>query len=244
MSLNRVLPRVIDLPSEERPRERFARLGAAALSTEELLAILLGSGSSQKPVLNLARELLVTFQSLQGIKDAALEELQKVSGIGLAKAIQLKAALALNERKETHHPQPFPSIKKPEEAFKSALPHLKGAKKEILLALLLNASHRLISVEVISIGILSATLIHPREFFHPAIKRHAAYVIAVHNHPSGQLTPSKEDLEVTARLIEAGRLMDIPLIDHLIVSDDGFLSLREQGLEFGYLSNCKYICNN
>lgn len=235
--------RVIDLPVEERPRERFVKLGPSALSTEELLAILLGSGSSQKPVLNLARDLLVTFRSLKGIKEAALEELQKVSGIGLAKAIQLKAALSLSDR-EDHSTLPLqPNVKQPADAYKQALPHLKGAKKEILLALLLNSAFRLIGVEVISQGTLSATLIHPREFFHPAIKRHAAFVIAAHNHPSGQLTPSKEDLEVTLRLIEIGKLLEIPVVDHLIMADTGFCSLRERGVDFHSSSSSRYLCS-
>lgn len=224
--------KVADLPSGERPRERLKRFGPEVLSAEELLAILIGVGSKKEPVLKLARELMIRFGSLKGIDEAAIEELQMIPGIGPATAFKIKAAFSLAYRSIREPSKESLPIKTPKDAYQLALPYIEKEKREIFLALLLNIKGRLIGIETISIGTLSETPVHPREFFYPAIRRKAHALIAIHNHPSGILTSSKEDLELTDQLIECGNLMQIPLLDHLIISPDGFNSLRENGIKF------------
>lgn len=221
-----------ELPPSERPRERLKRLGGDALRAEELIAILLGSGSRREPVLELAHKLLVRFESIKGIGEAALEELQSMHGIGLAKALKLKAAFSLVKRSLLENEEDAVPIRSPQGAFKLARPYIEQEKRELFLALLLNSQSRLIRIETISIGTLSATLVHPREVLYQAIRRKASSWIAVHNHPSGELLPSKEDLRLTETLAKASSLVDIPLLDHLIVSTQGYYSLKEHGFVF------------
>jgi DNA repair protein RadC len=238
-----MIHRILDLPSSERPRERLKSLGPQALSSEELVAVILGSGSQKEPVLQVARKLVSHFRSLQGLGEASLEELQSISGIGLVKALQLKAAFALANRCATEKNYEKGYIRSPEKAFQMALPHISSEKREFFLILLLNIRMRLIGVEVVSIGTLSATLVHPREVFFQAIRRKASSLIAVHNHPSGDLNPSKDDLLLTQKLIEASSLVDIPLVDHLIISEQGFHSLRENGMQFAHYKGGGYVCS-
>lgn len=229
--------KIIDLPESERPRERLKKLGAGALSSEELLAVLIGSGSRKKPILKLARELLIRFKSLHGLGQASLEELQGVSGIGPSKALQLKAAFTLADKCYKEKLAEIEEVKCPNQAFNIAVPYIRDEKREHFLILLLNVKMRLIGVEVISIGTLSATLVHPREVLYQAIRRKASSIIAIHNHPSGDLTPSKEDLSMTQNLIQASAIIDIPLIDHLIISTCGYFSMREHGISFYQSTN-------
>jgi DNA repair protein RadC len=235
---------IFDIPATERPRERLKLLGANALNAEELLAIILGSGSRKEPVLKLARELLMRFQCLQGVAEASIEELQTISGIGIAKALQLKAAFSLAERCFRDKLQAEQEVKSPEQVFNVALPYITGEKRELFLILLLNVKSRLIGVEIVSIGTLSATLVHPREVFYQAIRRKASALIAVHNHPSGDLRPSREDIELTQHLIEASHFIEIPLLDHLIISTNKYNSLREQGIHFPHSQKgARYVCD-
>lgn len=224
--------KVTDLPSSERPRERLKRLGSEALSIEELLAILIGAGSRREPVLKLARELLVRFGSLREIDEAALEELQTIPGIGPATAFKIKAALSLGSRVLRENSRESQSIRTAKDAYQIALPYIEKEKREIFFALLVNVKGQLIGIETISMGTLSEVPVHPREFFYPAIRRKAFAIIAIHNHPSGVLTPSKDDLELTEQLIEGAHLIGIPLLDHLIINENTFYSLREHGLKF------------
>lgn len=224
--------KVANLPVTERPRERFKELGSKALSNIELIAVLLGSGSKRDPVLKMAHELMMRFGSIKNLSEASLEELQLVSGIGLAKALTIKAAFSLAERSLREEKRNFGEIRDSEQAFKIALPYILKEKREFFLSILLDVRHQLIDVELISIGTVSSTLVHPREFFLSAIKRNASSMIAVHNHPSGNLKPSKADIDLTKQLIEASKLVEIPLLDHLIIGTKGYYSLRENGFLF------------
>ncbi|MBI4004183.1 MAG: DNA repair protein RadC [Candidatus Omnitrophica bacterium] len=221
---------VRDLPVSERPRERLARLGAEALSEQELLACVLGRGIAGESVLVSARRLLAAFGSLRGLAEASVEQLAQVHGIGPAKAIQLKAAVEIARRVA---PQPnghHPLVDSLEAATALVRPHLLDKQKEHFVALLLDNRHRLIRLSPIAVGSLSATLVHPRELFKEAIAASAAAVILAHNHPSGDPEPSDHDREITQRLADAGSLLGIEVVDHLIVATGGAVSLRAAGL--------------
>ena len=221
---------VRDLPLSERPRERLARLGAEALSEQELLACILGRGVAGESVLVSARRLLATFSTLQGLAEASVEQLSRVHGIGAAKAVQLKAAIELARRLALPSNGHRPLVDSAEAAAALARPHLLDKHKEHVIALLLDARHRLIRLAPIAIGSLSASLVHPRELFKEAIAASAAAVIVVHNHPSGDPNPSEHDVQMTTRLLGAGALLGIDVLDHLIVGADGVVSLKAVGL--------------
>lgn len=223
------MQQIQEIPLNDRPRERLKRLGPSVLRSDELLAILLGSGSKKDPVLEVALALIRKFGSIDGLSRASLEELQEVSGIGIAKALTLKAAFELSSRSQGNVSD-HPYIKTAKDAFLVAKPFVKNEKRELFLSLLLNVRNQLISIEVISIGILTATLVHPREVFAPAIHKKAHSIIVIHNHPSAYLKPSPEDFEVTKQLKDAALVMGIPLIDHLIISEENYFSFRENGL--------------
>lgn len=217
------------IPVDERPRERLLRHGPEALSNAELIALLLGSGMKGKPVLVLAQDLLSRFGSLPAVADATVAELCDVKGLGQAKAIQLKAAFSLAgklARQEGARVQ----IQSPVHAYQFVRDGLEEAKEERFVVLLLDAKGFVLRQDTVSIGTLSRTLVHPREVFYPAIRHKAASLIAVHNHPSGDPSPSAEDLTLTKRLIEAGAVVGIPLHDHLVIGKGSFVSLRERSL--------------
>jgi len=220
-----------DLPPAERPRERMQRLGIAALSTQEVLALVLGRGISGESVMVTAQRLLGRFGNLAGIANATVEELAQVRGIGLAKAAQLKAVFELASRSEGCYDRTEKQvIKTPEDVFAAVRGQLKGKKKEYFLALLVDTRNRLIKAAEISVGSLDGSIVHPREVFKEAISASASSVIFVHNHPSGDTTPSEEDEKLTRRLVEAGEIMGIEVLDHVIVGDGNFLSLKRNGL--------------
>lgn len=221
---------VLDLPQSERPRERLASLGAEALSEQELLACILGRGVAGESVLVSARRLLKTFGNLRGIAEASVEQLASVHGIGPAKAVQLKAAVELARRISRPSDAQPPVIDSPEAAAALLRPRLLDKKKEHFLALLLDNRRRLIRISPVAIGSLSATLVHPRELFKDAIAASAAAILVAHNHPSGDPEPSAHDVEITARLVEAGRLLGIEVVDHLIIGTGGMVSLRSAGV--------------
>lgn len=221
---------VQDLPRSERPRERLTHLGAEALSEQELLACILGRGVAGESVLVSAGRLLKTFGTLRGIAEASVEQLALVHGIGPAKAVQLKAAVEVARRVALTPQDHRPTIDSVEAAAALLRPRLLDKKKEHFLALLLDNRHRVIRVSPIAVGSLSATLAHPRELFRDAIAASAAAIILAHNHPSGDPEPSAHDVEITARLVEAGRLLGIEVVDHLIVGTSGVVSLRSAGV--------------
>lgn len=220
------------LPQEERPRERLIRAGAESLSIAELIAIILGSGGKAKSVLQLAHELITRFGGLRELAEATLTELLEIKGIGLAKAIQLKAAFNLGLRASKHVVKLKYRIDHPSHAYYLIKEELEHEKRELFIVILQDVKGYVICYEVVSIGSLSQTLVHPREVFYPAIRHKAASLIVAHNHPSGDPDPSSQDLELTKILADAGSLMSIPLNDHLIIGHQRYISLRQHGFKF------------
>lgn len=227
----KITSRITDWPLEERPREKLIKNGPEFISSSELIAILLGQGSIQTNAVELAKHLIKKFNSLEGLAGASLTELQEVSGIGPAKAVTLLAAFQLyrNLQKEIAEKQ-IVTFKDPAavaEIYKPLLGHLK---KESFYVILLNNAMKKIADFEITRGLLNAALVHPREVFNPAIKHSSKGIILVHNHPSGVLEPSEEDISMTKRLVESGRILEIPVFDHLIISESSYYSFKENGL--------------
>ncbi|KPK65141.1 MAG: DNA repair protein RadC [Planctomycetes bacterium SM23_32] len=223
-------PTIKDLPSTERPRERLLQLGPEGLSDVELLAIIIRSGSEEATALELAGRLLSRFRSFRRLADCTVGELTRVHGIGPAKAAQIKAALAIARRYAAQKMPPGTAITGSEQLFSYMREKLYGLKKEHFLALLLDTKHRILREQEVAVGSLNESVVHPREVFKPAIRESAAKVIFVHNHPSGNPEPSPQDRRLTARLCEAGRLVGIHVLDHLIVGEEGYFSFAEHGL--------------
>lgn len=220
-----------DLPLSERPRERLQKFGAEALSTPELLSLILGRGVAGDSVAVIAQRLLSEFKNVKGIAGASIEELSQIRGIGIAKASQIKAAFELANRLESHvEPAPKNTVKTPEDVVGVVKNRLKGKKKEYFFILSLDTRNRLIKTSEISIGSLDTSIVHPREVFKEAISSTAASVILVHNHPSGDPQPSEDDVKLTKRLIESGELLGISVLDHIIVGDEKYISLKRQEL--------------
>jgi len=223
-------PTMKELPEDIRPRERLLNEGAEALSEIELLAILLRTGTRKVTALDLASLVMVRFKSLRLLVDATVEELSEVKGVGPAKASQVKAALELARRLSQFSDLPRPVIKSPDDAASLVMEEMRHLDREHFRALLLNTRNQVIGTDKVSVGTLNSSTVHPRELFRSAIKRSAASVILVHNHPSGDPTPSKEDLDITERLREAGKIIGIEVLDHIIIGDNRFTSFKAKGL--------------
>jgi len=222
---------VHDLPPGERPRERLFKLGSEALSVPEILALILGRGIKGESVMMTSQKLLSRFGSLKGIANASVEELTRMQGIGPAKAAQIKAALELSKRLEADAGEkPKRVLKSPEDVAAEMRSRLKGKKKEHFWVICLDTRNRLINCKPVSIGSLDTSIVHPREVFKEAVSSSAASVIFVHNHPSGDPEPSKEDVELTKRLVKAGEIVGIDVLDHIIVCDKSYLSLKAKNL--------------
>lgn len=223
-----------DWPEEERPRERLLRFGADDLSTVQLLAIILRTGGKNKSALELSRELITKFKSLREIEDASIAEFSDICGMGSAKIAQLKSAFELGKRLiidgKREKPQE-PSFKNSSEVYEHYMPKLSGLKKEKFLCSLLDSKNRVFKETVVSEGTLTSSLVHPREVFRYAIKEAAASVIFVHNHPSGDPTPSVDDINITKRLVETGRIIGIHVLDHVIIGDGRYVSIVEEGIK-------------
>lgn len=216
-------------PTAELPRERLMRDGVDALSIQELLAILLGTGTHGKTVLDLSQELLLHFGGTEGLLQASVAELQQFKGIGSAKAILLKAAFGIALRAKREKLGASPLVRSIQDVLEIAVPQIGDLKKEAVLIILRDVKCRLIRSEVISLGTLSEVLVHPREVFQIAI-RHGAYSLVIcHNHPSGDPTPSEEDITLTKKLDDCAKLVGIPLVDHIIIGRDNFISMHKQG---------------
>ncbi|WP_243137207.1 RadC family protein [Desulfofundulus thermobenzoicus] len=218
------------MPLETRPRERLLREGAGALTDMELLAILLRTGTATASAMELAAAILGRFGSLRALVSASAEELSDLKGVGPAKAALLQAALEIGRRIAGSGEEVRPVIRSPEDAAGLVMEEMRHLDREHFRALLLNTKNQVIAREVISIGTLNSSTVHPRELFKNAIKRNAAAVILIHNHPSGDPAPSSEDLAVTGRLVEAGRIIGIEVLDHLIIGDNRFVSFKAKGL--------------
>jgi len=220
-----------DLPISERPRERLQKYGVEALSAQEILALILGRGIAGESVMVSAQRLLSQFGSLRGIAGASVEQLSQVRGIGVAKSSQIKAAFELANRLEDYSEAgKKPLVRTPDEVVSLVRGRLKGKKKEHFLAVLLDTRNQLIKVSEISVGSLDAGVVHPREAFKEAISVSAASIIFAHNHPSGDPEASDDDIMLTKRLAEAGEIVGIDVLDHIILGDKTSLSLIRQGL--------------
>ncbi len=222
---------VHDLPLSERPRERLAKLGSEALSSQEILALILGRGIKGESVIITAQKLLSRFGNLKNLASASVEELTQTKGIGPAKAAQIKATFELSKRLEHSLSEDTKiTIKSPEDVVKTARNLLKGKKKEHFVVICLDTRNHLIKTSTVSIGSLDCSIVHPREVFKDAISSSAASVIFIHNHPSGDPTPSEDDIKMTKRLIEAGEIIGIEVLDHIIICDSEHLSMKAKNL--------------
>ncbi|MDL1969950.1 MAG: DNA repair protein RadC [Candidatus Desulfofervidaceae bacterium] len=214
-------------PEEERPREKLLKLGARHLSDAELLAILIGKGTKEKTAVDLARELLIKFGTIDDLASRSPEEYNSLKGIGTAKAVTLAAAFELGQRLQSQK-NTRKRFKNPDEVAAVYLPLMRHLKKEVFKVLLLNNVNQLIKEVTVSEGILTASLVHPREVFRQAIIETARGIILMHNHPSGNPKPSKEDIEITRQLVQAGEIVGIPVLDHIILGDDTFFSFAQK----------------
>ena len=226
--------RIKDWPEQERPRERLLKLGPQALSDAQLLAIILRTGGKDKSALELARELLLYFEGdLRQIEDASAAEFSRVKGMGNAKIAQIKAAFELGRRllrgRRQRAGRRMPSFRNSRDVYEYYNPSLHGLKVERFLCAMLDSKNRLFKEITVSEGTLTSSLVHPREAFRYAIKEAAASVIFIHNHPSGDPEPSREDIDITKRLVETGRIIGITVLDHIIIGDGRYISLMEEG---------------
>jgi DNA repair protein RadC len=226
--------RIRNWPITERPRERLNSAGASALSARELLAILIGSGTEARSAVDVAGDLLQnTSGSLRQLAGTSATEMQRVPGIGPAVTARLIAALELGRRMAREGAMDRPRISGPRDVYDICAPALLDAKQEEFRVLLLNTQHAVIRELVVTRGTLDSSVVHPREVFRAAIVESAAAVVLVHNHPSGDPAPSREDREVTEQLAAAGQLIGIPVLDHVVIGDGRYVSFVEAGLLAG-----------
>jgi len=220
-----------DLPLEERPREKMIANGPEHLSNSELLAILIRTGTKNKSALNLANEVLIIENGgLAFLARCTLEELAGQKGIGMVKACQISAAVELGKRICVRQAEPRISVNNPESIADLFMNSLRDKQKEFFRVLLLNARGEIISIDEVAVGDLVSTVVHPREVFSKAVRRSAASVVLVHNHPSGSPLPSSADIATTKQLTEAGQILGIKVVDHIIIGDGSYLSFAQKGL--------------
>jgi DNA repair protein RadC len=225
-------PTIKELPSNERPRERLLHYGANALANAELLAIILRTGTRDENVIRVSQRLLATFDGLAGLARANTSELTAEKGLGPAKVAQLKAALELGRRMLIESPEERPQIRAPADAANLVMSEMSLLEQEHLRVMLLDTKNRVLDTPTIYIGSLNTSLIRVGELFREAIRANCASLIVLHNHPSGDPTPSPEDVAVTKQIVEGGKLLDIDVLDHLIIGHGRFVSLKERGLGF------------
>ena len=224
--------RVRDLPVKERPREKLLAAGAAGLSNTELLAVLLRTGTREKSVLRIAEEVLAYYKErgLLAIAHIPAAELAAIHGVGQAKAATILAAVELGRRLSMLEAECVEVVNGPEDVAHFAMPRFRFEQREHFAVMLLNTKNHILGLHDVSVGSLQASVVHPREVFRTAVDYAAASMILLHNHPSGDPTPSHEDIAVTARLVKAGKIMDIPVLDHVIIGRNRYVSLKDKGL--------------
>ncbi len=225
-------PTIKELPEGERPRERLEHYGAAALSSAELLAIILRVGAKDENVIRLAQRLLTTFDGLVGLAQAPFSDLVATRGLGQAKATQLKAAFELGRRLLVAAPHERPTVKSPADAANLLMLEMGTLEQEHLRAVILNTRNQVLKVHSVYVGSLNTAVVRVGELFREAIRLNAAALIIAHNHPSGDPTPSTEDVYVTRQIVEAGKLLSIDVLDHLVIGQARWVSLKERGLGF------------
>ncbi len=218
--------KIKEMPEQNRPRERFQKYGSSVLSDSELLAIILRTGTIGENVTDMSNRLIKEY-GLDKLFDCSLKELQKIKGIGPSKAMQVLAMAELGKR-YSQAKNPINKITQAKDVFDLFHNRLKNEKQEHFYIVMLNTKNHIIGEQLISRGILDASIIHPREIFKEAIKNSSSKILVVHNHPSGDPTPSKEDIEVTKKLIEIGEMINIHVLDHVIVGNEGFWSWIEK----------------
>jgi len=222
---------VKELPLDDRPREKLLLRGAQSLSDAELVAILLRTGKKGKSVIEIARELIISEGNLAMIATKSVDSLQKISGIGKDKAATIAAAFELS-RRVLSQPKWFSNkkITSPQDIAEIFIPILRDDNKEKFIVVCLNSANKIIKHETISIGNLNSSVVHPREIFKVAIDNSSASIILIHNHPSGNPEPSNEDIRITKKIVETGKIMDIPVFDHLIIAGETYTSFVEKRL--------------
>ncbi|GGE42661.1 UPF0758 protein YsxA [Pullulanibacillus camelliae] len=221
---------VRDVPKEERPRERLIKEGAGRLTNQELLSIVLRTGLRNESVMQLAQRVLTQFAGMRGLRTATIEELMAIKGIGKTKAVEILAAIEVGKRLIKEADEERYVIRSPQDGANYVMDDMRFLSQEHFVALFLNTKNQVIHRQTIFIGSLNASIVHPREVFKEAIKRSAASIICFHNHPSGDPTPSREDIDVTKRLVECGLLLGIDVLDHIVIGDRKFISLKEKGV--------------
>jgi DNA repair protein RadC len=222
--------KIMDLPENERPRERLLRYGTQSLSNAELLSIILRCGNKRENVLNLSSRIIKETGGLNGLLRSTVEDLMSLNGIGEAKAAQLMALLELSKRFKSFRDGDTYKISKPKDAAELVMEEMKNFRQEHLKVIMLNTKNVVMFIKDVSVGSLNSSIVHPREVFCDAIRKNSAFIIVCHNHPSGDPQPSNEDINVTNRLKECGKLLGIELLDHLIIGNGKYISLKEKGI--------------
>lgn len=222
--------KIRDWPENERPREKLLRSGPDVLSDAELIAIFIGSGTGGITAVDVAKRLMIEHQDLQGLAAANSQELLRMQGIGPARGASILAAFEIGRRVESRNRGVRQRFESPEAVYRAFAPLLRDLKREIFKVLLLDSGNRLIRDVTISEGTLNASLVHPREVFKSAIDFLAGGIILLHNHPSGESRPSQEDNKITRQLVDSGKLLGIPVLDHIIVASDRYFSFAEENL--------------
>lgn len=222
--------KIMDLPENERPRERLFKYGPEVLSNIELLAIILRTGTKKENILNLCGKLMKDLGGLNGLINSSTDELMNVQGIGSAKAAQIMALSEISKRFKSYKSGEECKVMKPQDAANIVMEEMRYLKKEILKVIMLNTKNTVIKVKDVSIGSLNSSIVHPREVFNEAIKNSSFSIIICHNHPSGDPSPSNEDLNITKRLNECSKIIGIELLDHIIIGDGVYISLKEKGI--------------
>lgn len=220
--------RILDMQKDERPRERLIKNGASALSDSELLAIILRTGSKKENVINLSQRILGEY-NIKQLSQINPTQLMKIHGIKESKATQISACFEIARRLESFNSVEKPKISSPEDVYRRLFPRMRELKKEMFIELCLDTKNQILKEEVISVGSLNANVVHPREVFKLALTESAAHIIVAHNHPSGDPTPSREDIEITKKLVETGNIMGITVLDHVIIGDGRHFSMKEAG---------------
>jgi DNA repair protein RadC len=229
---NKPVYRITDLATEERPRERLAHLGPQALATAELLAILLRVGVKGENAVQVGQRLLNVYKGISGLHRAPFEDLCNQYGIGEAKAAQIKAALELGHRLALESPDDRPAVNSPADAAALVAYEMSALDQEHLRVILLDTRNRVLDIVEIYKGSVNSSQVHVGEIFKPVIRRNAPALIVVHNHPSGDPTPSPDDVVVTRAIVQAGKLLDVDVLDHMIIGQTSWVSLKERGLGF------------
>jgi len=225
-------PTIKELPEGERPRERLEHYGPAALSVAELLAIILRTGTRDENVIRLAQRLITAYGGLAGLARAPFSELVAIKGVGPAKATQLKAAFELGRRLLVAAPHERPMVKSPADAANLLMMEMGMLEQEHLRTVLLDSKNHVLKIHTVYIGSLNTAVLRVGELFREAVRLNCAALIVAHNHPSGDPTPSAEDVGVTRQIVEAGKLLNIDVLDHLVIGQQRWVSLKERGLGF------------